>query len=341
MRRRPQDPSVPINQPGCRGSSLPCTATADALSSLTLQTMQSWSSVPEGPRCWIKIKPLSSFFLRRGHWEGKDIISPAINLTPEASLFGFHSHNTCLPCETMLGWGWHPVYGLIPRWRHCGLEVSRGEHLRAVPHRSSAACCCQVWSFGHHHRAKWRQWHSDTDLEQCQDLDALDRRGLLSLVWTRRVPVPFAGLLVTPGLHQQPLSVWTPKPMFQCVRILEGNVTFSLWRIPIFFVSHPRFPPQEGDEAVTIPLVFSVKALAEDEEEQLSRLGTCFGTLLSHGQRMAGHCQALNVWWELGALLWHCLSAVLPHVVRFIGRIYSRILTELDINVRFTSLGCG
>lgn len=61
-------------------------------------------------------------------------------------------------------------------------------------------------------------------------------------------------------------------------------------------MSHPRFPPQEGDEAVTIPLVFSVKALAEDEEEQLSRLGTCCGTLLSHGRRMAGHCQALNVW---------------------------------------------
>lgn len=135
MRRRPQDPSVPINQPGCRGSSLPCTATANALSSLTLQTMQSWSSVPEGPRCWIKIKPLSSFFLCWGHWEGKDIISPAINLTPEASLFGFHSHNTCLPCEGHAGMGlapslWpHPqVKALWPwgvkRWASAGCATS-------------------------------------------------------------------------------------------------------------------------------------------------------------------------------------------------------------------------
>ena len=67
--------------------------------------MQSRSSVPEGPRHWIKIKPLSPSILHWGHWEEKDVINQVINLTPEASTFGF------LPCTSSVlqGRGWHPA----------------------------------------------------------------------------------------------------------------------------------------------------------------------------------------------------------------------------------------
>lgn len=85
--------------------------TISILSRLTPKVMQSGSSVPEGPRHWIKIKPLSLFLLLWGHWEGKDVINRAINLIPEASSLGF------LPCSSsvMQGRGWHPGL-IVPAW---------------------------------------------------------------------------------------------------------------------------------------------------------------------------------------------------------------------------------
>lgn len=99
--------SAPINHPGCRGSPLPRENQETQSASYQgwhRKVMQSGSSVPEGPRHWIKIKPLSLFLLHWGHWEGKDVINQAINLTPGASSFGF------LPCSflVMQGRGWHP-----------------------------------------------------------------------------------------------------------------------------------------------------------------------------------------------------------------------------------------
>lgn len=91
--------------------------------------MQSRSSVPEGPRHWIKIKPLSPSFLRWGHWEGKDVINRAINLTLEASDFGFaslqllgYARKGMVPSRHLCPRTEGPVQAL-PRWRdaECGV----------------------------------------------------------------------------------------------------------------------------------------------------------------------------------------------------------------------------
>lgn len=113
--------------------------------------MQSRSSVPEGPRHWIKIKPLSPSFLRWGHLEWKDVINQAINLTPEASGFGF------LPCSSSVvqGRGRHPADPLIPARRvltrqHRSREmlstaVMRGAPVGEVSHHPSMVSLFQLF----------------------------------------------------------------------------------------------------------------------------------------------------------------------------------------------------
>lgn len=129
--------------------------------------MQSASRVPQGPRHWIKIKPLSLFLLHWGHWEGKDVVNQAINLVPEAATFGF------LPCSSsvMQGRGWHPG-PLCPRmegpsqssllclsWESCrgtlqgfmGSSTGCCPSLKSIPF--SWVCCCYQGLQSPSHRA--------------------------------------------------------------------------------------------------------------------------------------------------------------------------------------------
>lgn len=97
--------------------------------------MQSRSSVPEGPQHWIKIKPLRLSFLHWGHWERKDVINQAINLTSEASSFGFLSCSS----SVMQGRGWHPADPLVPARR-----VLTGQHHG----RETLSAAAVQWALG-------------------------------------------------------------------------------------------------------------------------------------------------------------------------------------------------